>query len=368
MKKIVIMGYYGFKNTGDEAILSCLITNIKKMVPDAKITVFSSDPEWTKRMYTVDAIFRYPKLEYLFTGLLERIKYLSNCDLLIIGGGGLYNDNWGKIPYGSFEMFMAKLFGKRIYVCGVGVGPYKSKFSRLLTGFFLRMADIITVRDKQSIKELELCGIKKAQLTADLALLLQPAKKEIAACILKKEGIPLKKLVGVCPTDWQGLKKQALAKALDKLIEEYDLNVLFIPFQSQYHDDRELSKKIISFMKRKDSAYVLKRDYAPQEILSIINELDFVIGIRLHSIIFATICNVPFTAIGYQPKVESLCTLFEDEKLCIPLCSLNFSNLYETLAHNYKRRQILKKKIKRRFETLKELSRINIDIIRELLN
>ena len=77
MKKILISGYYGFDNFGDEAILGVLINHLR----GNDITVLSSNPEKTGRTHNVNSLNSFnPKL------IVER---LPKFDMLISGGGSL---------------------------------------------------------------------------------------------------------------------------------------------------------------------------------------------------------------------------------------------------------------------------------------
>ena len=58
MNKIVISGYYGFNNIGDESILTAIISNIRENIDNIDITVLSKDPELTSKKHKVDAINR----------------------------------------------------------------------------------------------------------------------------------------------------------------------------------------------------------------------------------------------------------------------------------------------------------------------
>ena len=81
-KRIVLSGYYGFKNFGDEAILSVLIKRLQK--DKNIITVISSDPEYTKSLHSgIKSIktFDFRKI----------IGSIYKSDILISGGGSLYN-------------------------------------------------------------------------------------------------------------------------------------------------------------------------------------------------------------------------------------------------------------------------------------
>ena len=51
MKKILIAGYYGFGNLGDEAILAALAQALLQRIPGCRITVVSGDPERTQAQH-----------------------------------------------------------------------------------------------------------------------------------------------------------------------------------------------------------------------------------------------------------------------------------------------------------------------------
>jgi polysaccharide pyruvyl transferase WcaK-like protein len=77
MKHLVVSGFYGAGNAGDEAILDALIISIRKLAPDTAITVLSFDPAGTARQYGVEAVPRY--------NLRAVIAALRQADLLISG-------------------------------------------------------------------------------------------------------------------------------------------------------------------------------------------------------------------------------------------------------------------------------------------
>ena len=54
--KIVVSGYYGSKNGGDEAMLSAMLEVLREGVEDLSVTVISLNPEYTKRRHNVDAV------------------------------------------------------------------------------------------------------------------------------------------------------------------------------------------------------------------------------------------------------------------------------------------------------------------------
>ena len=57
LKLIMISGYYGFGNCGDEAILMAMIQQLSDIVAEERITVLSQNPKKTRLLYGVDSIF-----------------------------------------------------------------------------------------------------------------------------------------------------------------------------------------------------------------------------------------------------------------------------------------------------------------------
>src|SRR5260370_41675476 len=103
--QIVIVGYYGFTNTGDEAILAAILSQIRRELPDAGISVMSGNVEETSARFGVQAFTSNEPQE-----LLRRIEA---ADLLIIGGGGLFHDYWGVAPD---LLFQHENWGMGVYV------------------------------------------------------------------------------------------------------------------------------------------------------------------------------------------------------------------------------------------------------------
>ena len=133
MGKVLISGYYGFKNFGDEAILSVLVNHLKSK--DANITVLSSDPEYTKSVYNVNSINSFD--------LKQVIKELKKTDILISGGGSLLQDatSLKSLIYYTGIIAVAKLFNKKIIIFAQGIGPVNNKFARLVTRNLLKMCN-----------------------------------------------------------------------------------------------------------------------------------------------------------------------------------------------------------------------------------
>jgi len=54
--------------------------------------------------------------------------------------------------------------------------------------------------------------------------------------------------------------------------------------------------KIMELMENGEQAYVLKEQFEPEILLTLISRLSFMLGMRLHSIMFSCLAQIPFLA------------------------------------------------------------------------
>jgi len=189
--KIAIAGFYGSGNTGDEAILSAIISSIRKKFYNVDFTVFSSNPAETKKLHQVESISMSPfGLKWLIE--FKRIwKTIKNSDIVIIGGGGLLQDAHNYFSILRYN----KIFKKSLMFYSIGVGPIKNRIEKVLVQFGCNLADVITVRDKLSKEILVSLGVDKNRIfvSTDPVFMLPSAGFEKAMQILKKEGVPTRR-------------------------------------------------------------------------------------------------------------------------------------------------------------------------------
>jgi len=110
MHRIVISGYYGFNNIGDESILKAVVENLQERLRRIEITVLSQNPENTREKFGVKAVGRMKPVQI--------IRSIFKCDLLISGGGSLLQDVTSKrsILYYLAIMWIAILFRKKVFI------------------------------------------------------------------------------------------------------------------------------------------------------------------------------------------------------------------------------------------------------------
>ena len=294
--KIVISGYYGSGNAGDEAMLDAILQLLRELNPNIEVTVISVNPSDTRTRHNVNSI---PHLN-----LFAVTKEIFSADLLISGGGSLLQNvtSWRSLYYYLGVITLAIFLRRRVMLFAQGIGPIFGNFARGLTTFVLNRVDLITVRDRGSLVELSRLKVFKPRIecTADPVLALRPVSLDFGHEILSNLNKDIH--IGVAVRHWQDFKnfKLQLATALDNLCEEINAQIIFIPMQPSF--DVTAAEEVAAAMK--NSCTLLRDKYTTNQLLSIVGCMDILIGVRLHALIFAGVMKVPMVGISYDPKID----------------------------------------------------------------
>jgi len=312
--RIGIIGNYGNDNNGDEAILTGIVKQLTERLSIDKdnIVIFSNRPENTIKRYGISSVPLLHKKGNLFYSVLETLRksfpIMKQLDLLIIGGGGLLMDMYKRdAPLYATLGILGHYAGCKVVIYGVGAGPIRTKAGAFFIRQLLNKADQISVRDDDSKILLESLGIKKKIHTiGDPALFLAGTHRKKTSSIQKVAvtAVPYYSREYWPTPDDQKYANYLLGMAqnLDRLIEDKGVTVTF--FSTKYPQDVKVTKDIVALMKYKEQTTVIDRNIYPNEIISICESHDLVIGTRLHSLILSIVAHTPVIGIGYHQKVQ----------------------------------------------------------------
>lgn len=313
MNNILISGYYGFNNIGDESILRTVIDNLREKLGEVDITVLSQNPTQTAEKYGVKAAQRM--------SIPAIVKAVCRCDLLLSGGGSLLQDATSahSILYYLFILRLAQWMGKKTFIYSQGIGPITSQRNRKLTRSVLRRASGIVVRDGKSRDLLVEIGVpdRLIHVTADPVIRVKKADTALGLEILQREGCPRRE--GKITVGWAVKSRRPdptfyheIQKCIRWLKEEYDADSILIPF---FHsEDISVCEAIAQGLDGQVAC--LRQKYLSEETLSIIGCMDVLVGVRLHSLIYSAVMGVPMIGISYDPKVDSFLASIERAALC----------------------------------------------------
>lgn len=301
MPRVLIAGYYGYGNAGDEAMLAAIVRSLRAQAPDLDIAVLSADPELTARTFSVEAVKRLD--------LRAVFRAIRRADLVLMGGGSLLQDVTSRrnMVYYLGVAELARLRGRPAMLFANGIGPVRTASGRLLMRVLANRLRLITVRDEASLEELKRLGVTRPriELSADPALLLPPPSRAAGEFLLRQAGLrdwegPL---VGISVRPWKGSEAAglAVAQAVDRFCRAHGARAVFLPMQ--YPGDGEASRQVAAAMETEPFLPAERLDAA--ELLNIAAAMDLVVGVRFHALVFAALGHVPVVGLAYDPKVDN---------------------------------------------------------------
>ena len=304
-----IAGSYGGLNVGDEAILTVAISELRSVMPEAEIVVFSRNVADTRERHDVDRVV--PAREAMRAEIQSEVKRL---DLMLLGGGGILYDREAQSHLHVSRI--AQQIGVPTATYAIGVGPLERRSERQDVVEALNRMRFLTVRDLQTKRLLEQIGVERPiAVTADPALLLRPLP--FPEPRLEREGIGKERHLvamsvrepgGAAGELEAGVYHALLAHAADFIVDRFDADILFVAMERQ--DIRE-AHRVIGQMAFPERAAVLRGKYKPGELVGLMEHIDLAVGMRLHFLIFAAVARVPFRALPYAGKVSALLEALE---------------------------------------------------------
>lgn len=312
---IVLCGAYGKGNSGDEAILSVIVSGLLRQDPVLPVTVLSRKPAETRLRTHVNSVHTFNFLR-VFRAMRRSSLYLS-------GGGSLIQDatSTRSLLYYLHSIRDAKKRGCKVMMFGCGIGPVQRKNNRKRAAACIcKYVDRITLRDAQSLDELQKLGVSgvPVTVTADMALLLAPAAEEKVEMLLRNQGIDAKTpYFLLSPRPWQGAEQHmpALADAAAHAQKVYGLAPVLLAMEPKR--DRPMCDMLASLLREKGlNVPVLDAPEDAALCVGLIRSAAAVLSMRLHALIFAAGQGVPCAGIVYDPKVSGFMKSLGEQKFC----------------------------------------------------
>ncbi|MGC6483588.1 MAG: polysaccharide pyruvyl transferase CsaB [Synechococcus sp.] len=294
---VLVCGYYGEHNLGDDALLDVLLTQLP--------------PSWTALVTAHDGAAvqaAHPHVETVQRrALLTTIRALMRAEVLVLGGGSLLQDSTSlqSLMYYLCLIVLARFTGKPVVLWGQGLGPLHRPLSRVLVRLILPWVQAIGWRDPES------------QALADRWRLRVPGLMA-ADPVWSYPGTAWRG--GHCPPDqrsglvlcWRPTDHldadgwSDLLHAVESLAVDQGLPVTWLAFHQ--HQDQSLPRRLqsqglLSAGLLQQSRFLLA-DSLPQ-VMDVLSRAQLVLPMRLHALILAQLAGAPCCALSYDPKVRA---------------------------------------------------------------
>jgi polysaccharide pyruvyl transferase WcaK-like protein len=291
---ILVLGAYGYRNVGDEAILAGMLDAIG---PKRRLSVISRSPAETEALHGVRAV-----------PLRRVLPELASHRSLVIGGGGLFGADLGRfgrlVPYFGL---LAALSGRPVAIHGVGIDAELSVLARRLVPRLAARCAELSVRDARSAERLGVDPTRVA-IEPDLSARVKASSPAKAHALLRAAGLSLSRpIIGLCLTAVnESLVTPTLEAVTDAMRRLPGAQFCFIPM-SQHpfvpaHNDLILARRLRNLEPR---LAIVEAVLAPGEVLSLFGSFAAAVCMRYHSLLFAARAGVPILALPYAAKCDT---------------------------------------------------------------
>lgn len=360
-----LMGYYGFGNMGDDALLISIINNLREKLPYLRISVLSHNVKKMRAKLTpfkVDVFNRFNPFCFR--------KVFKNTEHLVFGGGTLLQDNTStkSLLYYLYMIRCARKYGIKVILYANGIGPVHKEKNRERIRKILPEISLITVRDKQSYDYIK-------TLNKDANIILTADEALTTACCTGFETVisdELKKNGFICVSirKWRTIKDEEYAQYIEivsDFCQKNSLGILFIVMEKR--NDALITEKMKQYTKVPVQILYTDADMSGEALVSVISQAKMTVSVRLHSLIFSACANVPMIGLVYDPKVSAFMKLAEvPDKYIIDIdanSKAELSNALDTLYINLKSE---KSRLDSRMSSLYEDAKKNAEIAANFIN
>ena len=358
---VVICGAYGRGNAGDDAILEAILQEMRAIDPDMPITVLTKDPKATRLTYRVRTAGR------MDVGTWK--KAMRHAGLYINGGGSLIQDVTSRrsLWFYLHNIQAAHKAGCKVQMYGCGIGPVLREQHRKLAASVLNASvDVITLREPDSLKELQSMGVTKPEilLTADPALTLPAASEDEIDSVLLRAGIPPHgKYLCFALRNWKGFEDKAplFAQAAKYAYETYSLTPVFAAVEK--HLDPVAGRLAAAGLDIPH--YFLDDAGSAGTIIGALSRMQAVVSMRLHALIFAAGQGIPLAGVVYDPKVSAFLRYIGQENF-LDLDALTADAL-KAMIDRMVSSPISPEEQAAAVQKLRQIEQVNVDTARRLL-
>jgi polysaccharide pyruvyl transferase CsaB len=345
--KLVLAGYFGCGNLGDDAILAGFLEGIAGF--PVRPIALSGFPEQTYRTLQVHAI---PRMNY--SAISEA---LQGAEALVFPGGSIFQDvtSLRSIYYYSKLVSMGKKLTGRVILLGQGFGPVNRFLGKSRAASMLRQIDAIAVRDEAAARGIVAMGARcEVTVTADMAWLAKPDASAAGGGF----GLQDQQAIGLVPRVWGRAKPIAEAFVqFSRAMSGSGHMPIMVPLDEA--GDQALYKEM---EKLGGNPTMIKGVRTPQAMMARIERMSGVVTMRYHGAIFAAKAGIPPILVSYDPKVTHLSDILE-VPAAIPVERLSSDLLIKSWENYEARRDYLATRIGLVRQTMEAKAQANIELL-----
>ncbi len=299
-KHILLCGYYGYGNLGDEALLKETVKRVKRDYPQLPPVALTKNGRRDEHRYGISCVGRkHP---------LHLIKTIRKAERLIFGGGTLLQDatSLRSLLYYSAVLQIANRNHIPVELWGNGLGAPHSRWAEKILKSDLKICERVELRDKTSeqIANKLLPNCERIYRVKDLAADVSPADPKRIQYLLRHFHLTktsaeksVKPFVIAVP---KGRRPDPKMVYQLKKQKQKGTEILLLPMYPR--EDMPACRRL-----QKKTGCLVAKGFSASDIVGIAAHAEGVYAMRLHALIFAKQAGIPFFGFGNDPKIQSFC-------------------------------------------------------------
>lgn len=338
-KHVLLSGFYGASNVGDELILRSIAERIEAADTSSQVWVAAENPEQVERNHGLQS---FPR-----RALPEALHAARTASAIVLGGGGLWHDYTFERSGGLLGLFHApqisiagfgalpllgRMFDVPFHVVGMGIGPLTDSDAKRMVRFLAGHAESILVRDTESADHAaQVCPhpdrVKQApDVVYGLELPELSAPAEIVE--FRSRGY---RVVGLNLRPWAQADEDALVDCVAAGLVEASaggpIALVGIPMQAGARFDSLILSRVASKLGSAVPTLLLKAPMSADMLIATLGSIDVLVSMRLHASLLAHRLGRPVVGIAYDPKVANHFAELQRSPFCLqlPLEAKSFS-------------------------------------------
>lgn len=305
-----LVGYYGMKNSGDDALMYSAAWAAKTVLNSSSTSVglFGDYSRHTPADKTVNLYFNQK-----FSGQNRIIHYGSalQSKRIIFGGGSVLHS---KSDINLKRHLMSLSSAKNSIAAGISIGPFKTTADEKACSKFLNECGHVGVRDQKSLEIAnDIAPLAQVKKTFDLAPLLLCAK-DVKPITFKRKGIAL----ALCPVAISPMGKvdenaenkriEALCKLLETLYQNTGEPITLLTFNGHSHlGDHAINTPLMARLQSKIPVNIKPYNPDPFSVIQEISQYKALISMRLHGSVLGYLARTPVISLNYHEKCIGWC-------------------------------------------------------------
>lgn len=391
MKKVFIVGNFSGRNAGDAAILECLMEDVYSVQRDVIFSIPTINRAFVEKTYKRFPIEVIPLMPWNLSVKIFGVPIFRSAlraDLILLTDAilfdrKLFNPLYNYLSTMALVLPMAKKRGIPVVLYDVNLGPIGTKWGRVCIQRVLDSSSAVIVRDQESVDMLSKIGLHTEGIVsgADCALNINLPSSEKINEIIKKEGILEEKgrymsfnISSYLDVYVKGGKEristgkfiEIISETMMKIIKELGKKIILVITQPM---DLNIAYRVLEKAnKPTEITLISNKKYSHNELAGILSRVEIHVGMRTHSLIFATSSCTPTVGIIATPKNRGYMQSIQQSKRMIEFgAGFTAENLFSLIKDTWEKRDMIRDELKSIIQREKKKARSGVNYLMKYL-